>query len=181
MKALLAALAVASIWTLAGCADALPRRPDASALDVVGRLLAVNESDTRTQYGLADGTTWARLNDTFRVLYDLPGENTLFVAGHDSQGEYVLLVGDQDGLPPGCAYALRYGGTDWGDAVEGQGVLWRKAVDFTPLEGAEVRPGSAYPSNAALCLNERAEVTSIYLAEPAPGESGQAPSASAAS
>lgn len=181
MRRLLAALGVAAISILGSCADPLPSRPAASALDVVGVLLSVNEFDARTQYGLVDGTTWARPNDKFRILYDVPGENTLFVAGHDSQGEFVLLVGDQDGLPVDCTYALRFGGTDWGDAIESQGVLWRKTDDFTGLAGTPVGSGSAYPSNTGICLDGRAEATAVYLAEPPAGESDEAPPASAAS
>ena len=166
------------VGAVAACGTAPLTRPPAAALDVVGPLQNVSEFESRTQYSLVDGTVWARPNDRFRVLYDMPGSNTLFVSGHDSQGEYVLLVGDQDGLPEGCVYALRYGGRDWGDSIESQGVMWTKAEDFVGLDGKPLTSGADYPTNAGFCLDQQARVTSVYLAEPPEGS--QAPAGSAA-
>jgi hypothetical protein len=69
------------------------------------------------------------------------GRNDLFVAGIDGQGEYVLLIGGQDGLPEDCPYALRHGGRDWGDAIEAQGLLWLKANGFKSLNGSSLAVG----------------------------------------
>jgi len=138
---------------------------------VIGPLLNVNEGDSRTMFSLADGTSWARDNDQFRTLYDLRGENTLFVAGHDNQGDYVLLVGDQDGLPEDCKYALRYGGRDWGDSIESQGLLWQKAPGFSQEE-AVVNSGEAYPENAGFCLDDQGRIASVYLARPPSASEG---------
>jgi hypothetical protein len=170
-------LALTVIVVSTACSTPVPVRPPPQALEVVAPLLSVSEFETRTMYSLTDGTSWTREKDQFRVLYDLPGVNTLFVAGRDAQGEYVLLVGDQDGLPDGCAYALRYGGRDWGDSIEAQGLLWPKAPGFDD-SAAAVQSGQAYPTNAGFCVDDQASVTSVYLAEPLDG-SGQAPAASA--
>jgi hypothetical protein len=128
--------------------------------------MSSSEGDERTTYSLVDGRTWVRPNDQFRILYELQSGATLFVAGSDNDGEYVLLIGGQDGLPAACRYALRYGGRDWGDSIESQNLLWEKAPAFVGLNGPDLQSGSAYPDNAGFCLNDKAQVTSVYLAEP---------------
>ena len=106
-----------------------------------------------------------RANDQFRLLYDMPGSRTLFVAGHDQQGTFVALVGSQDGLPVSCPFAVRYGGREWGDAIESQGVMWLKAAGLES-EVATPATGSAYPDGTVLCLDEEARVKSLLLVSP---------------
>jgi len=160
-----------------GCGVEPPVKPPPPVIDTIGVLAGLAEFDGRVRYSLADGRQWDHPKDQFRILYDMPGRDTLFVAGTDSVGAYVLLVGSQDGLPVDCRYSLRYGGTDWGDSIASQGLLWPKADAFVPLPD---RPGSAsdYPSNSALCLDDRGSVTSVYLAVP-PEDEDSAPVPSA--
>ena len=166
-----------TLMAIAGaCSVSLPVRPAAPSIEKIGIVTGVNAYTDRTTYTFADGSAWDRPNDQYRVIYDLMGRQTLFVAGTDQDGTYVLLVGSQDGLPVDCAYALRYGGRDWGDGVESQGLLWPKAAAFA---GLAVQPtvGTEYPGNAGFCLDDRGQVTSVYLAEP--GSDGPVPVGSA--
>ena len=158
------------------CSVSLPVRPADQSIEKIGVVTGGTDSQDRTTYTFADGSAWDRPKDQYRVIYDLMGRQTLFVAGTDQDGTYVLLVGSQDGLPADCAYALRYGGREWGDAVESQGLLWPKAEAFT---GLAVQPGvgAEYPGNAGFCLDDRGQVTAVYLAEP--GSDGPVPVGSA--
>lgn len=160
-----------------GCGFEPPVKPPPPVIETIGVLAGLAEFDGRVRYSLADGRQWDRPKDQFRILYDMPGRDTLFVAGADSVGAYVLLVGSQDGLPVDCRYALRYGGTDWGDSIASQGLLWPKADTFVPLPDGP-GSGSDYPSNAAFCLDDRGSVTSVYLAVP-PEDEDSAPVPSA--
>ena len=98
----------------------------------------------------------------------MPGSRTLFVAGTDTEGTFVALVGSQDGLPDECPFAVRYGGREWVDAIESQGVLWQKAPGFErPGFESEVNlpaGGDPYPDNAVLCLDGDARVSRVMLA-----------------
>ncbi len=163
---------------VAACGVSLPVRPAAPMIDTIGVLSGINASTDRTTYTLADGRVWDRPNDQFRVAYDMPAAQTLFVAGADQDGTYVLLVGGQEGLPEDCPYALRYGGLDWGDAVESQGLLWPKAAGFTGIPD-QPDVGADYPGNAGFCLDDHGRVTSVYLAEPGLGAPVPAGSAAA--
>ena len=163
-----------------GCSPLAATRPDAQTFQAVGILSGLSEFDKRIAYTLEDGRTWDRPKDQFRIVYDLPAGETLFVAGLDKTGTYVLLIGGQDGLPPDCPHSLRYGAREWGDAIESQGYLWRKAENFavlTPSPGV----GAEYPGSAIVCLDAEANVTAVLQltppegSEPAPAGSATAP------
>lgn len=162
------------------CDQAVPTRPPDQQLDTVGTLADMSVGEDRAWYNLADGTTWSRPTDQFRVLYDLPSRTTLFVAGIDGQGEYVLLIGGMDGLPEDCPYALRYGGREWGDAIEAQGLLWPKANGFRALNGSSPAVGEEYPGDPGFCLDDQARVTSVYVVVPPSDPSTDQPAGSAA-
>lgn len=164
----------------AGCSPFAATRPGAQTFEAVGILTGLSEGDTRITYTLADGRVWDRPKDQFRIVYDMPAGETLFVAGQGQGGTYVLLIGGQQGLPADCPYSLRYGGREWGDAIESQGYLWRKADTFavlTPTPGV----GAEYPGNAIVCLDAEANVTAVLQltppdsSEPAPAGSANAP------
>lgn len=178
-SAVLVAL-LSSALIVGACGQAVPTRPPGQQLDTVATLAGLSVSEDRAWYDLADGTTWSRPTDQFRVLYDMPSTTTLFVAGVDGKGEYVLLIGGQEGLPENCPYALRYGGREWGDAVEAQGLLWPKANGFTALNGSSPGVGEAYPGNAGFCLDDQARVTSVYVVAPPADSSTDQPASSAA-
>ena len=168
-------LAVLAGGLVAAC-GAVPVRPEPPTVDMVGPLAAVHEFDDSITYELQDGREWARPKAEYEVVYDMPSGATLFVGLSDPRGSYVLLVGGQDGLPADCPYALRYGGTDWGDAIESQGFLWAKASDFVPLDSG---PGSGarYPDEAGFCLDDDGHVRSVYVLSPDDSDSGPAASA----
>jgi hypothetical protein len=173
-------LALAVGLAATGCSPFAAARPDAQTLQAVGILSGSSEAEAKTTYTLSDGRTWDRPKDEFRVVYDMPSGETLFVAGQDNAGTYVLLIGGQEGLPADCPYALRYGAREWGDAIESQGYLWHKAGTFevrTPSPGV----GAEYPGSALSCLDADANVTAVLQAtppessEPAPVGSATAP------
>lgn len=177
-RSALLTLAVGIVAT--ACSPLAATRPDDQRFEAVGILSDLREGATRITYTLADGRVWDRPKDQFHIVYDLPSRETLFVAGQDKDGTYVLLIGGQQGLPADCPYSLRYGGREWGDAIESQGYLWHKADMFavvTPSPGV----GADYPSNALLCLSADAEVTAVLRAtppdgtEPVPAGSAKAP------
>lgn len=174
MIRLLVAASLALV-VLLGCGTP---RPAPSQIETAGELVSSSASEGQSLYSLADGTSWVRPNDQFRVLYDMPGTRTLFVSGTDGQGTFVALVGSQDGLPADCPFAVRYGGREWGDAIESQGIMWRKAPELdsaipTPASGAD------YPDNAILCLDSEGSVVRLIVATPPSGEPQPAGSAQA--
>ena len=103
------------------------------------------------------------------------------MAGTDAEGSFVALVGSQDGLPDECPFAVRYGGREWVDSIESQGVVWQKAPGFErPGFESEVNlpaAGDPYPDNAILCLDGDARVTRVMLARPPTDDPGAVGSA----
>lgn len=176
-RAAMVAVIVGSV--LASCSSSTVTRPDFLEFQAVGVLGGIEEFETRTVYTLADGRKWDRPNDQFRVAYDMPAAQTLFVAGQDKDGAFVLLIGGQQGLPADCPYSLRYGGREWGDAIESQGFAWHKAGSFAGLADNPA-VGAEYPGNTLFCLDADAEVTAALQAIPdssddAPQQSATAP------
>lgn len=163
---------------VAGCSAVPATRPDFPEFQAVGVLSGIEAFEARTVYTLADGRTWDRPNDQFRVAYDMPAAQTLFVAGQDQEGLYVLLIGSQQGLPADCLYSLRYGGREWGDAIESQGFLWHKASSFAGLATTPAA-GADYPDNTLFCFNADAEVTAALQAVPNSSDSAPQQSATA--
>jgi hypothetical protein len=174
----LLALVVGLVAT--GCSPLAASRPDAQGFEAVGILSGLSEANTTTTYTFADGRTWDRPKDQFRVVYDMPAGETLFVAGQDKTGPYVLLIGGQQGSPPDCPYSLRYGAREWGDAIESQGYLWHKSDDFATLT-LSPGVGAEYPGSVIVCLDAGANVTAVLRvtppegSEPAPAGSATAP------
>lgn len=116
-------------------------------------------ADPIRTYILADGRSFSvSMNDT-RVLFE-GGLGSPFVLGTDARGSFVAVFSRQDGLPRDCHIvpAGGYDGIDRGPFVEVEGVLWRKAPNFTSQPAVPLSPGAA-PSTQ-YCFNERAEVTS---------------------
>jgi hypothetical protein len=167
-------LAIVAVTALAaGCTSLVgPTRPAFPDFQTIGEVASVSEGAADTTYSLSNGQVWKRQNGQFRVAYDMSGDRTLFIAGQDQQGAYILLVGSQQGLPDDCTYALRYGGREWGDAVESQGFVWRKSGAF---EVAPPMPalGGDYPGNTVFCLDEAAEVASFFEASADPSSAPQ--------
>lgn len=162
----LLALVVGLVAT--GCSPLAAVRPDPQTFQTVGILSGIHEANETTTYLFADGRIWDRPKDQFRLVYDLPAGETLFVAGQDKTGTYVLLIGGQEGLSPDCPHALRYGAREWGDAIESQGYLWHKADSFavlTPSPGV----GAEYPGSAIVCLDAEANVTAVLQLTPPEG------------
>jgi len=138
-----------------------PTEPASPSIDTVGQLVGLREYGDRVVYQLDDGRV-EREKGYFRVAYDLTAGDTLVVAGSDGLGAFVALIGRPDGAPTGCEHVMRYGGREWGSAIESQGILWQKAPAFkadVPIP----RVGEQYPASALLCLNDQARVVSVRL------------------
>jgi len=140
-------------------------KPSPPTLELAGELQTSHESDGSITYFLKDGRQWGKPTADFRIAYDMASDSTLLVAGSDSEGEFVALVGSQPGLPAGCTFALRYDGVDWGDSIESQGILWRKRSDFTAGQAAPT-DGQAYPNATVFCLDAMAQVVAAIQVDP---------------
>ncbi len=165
---------VALLVVISGCATNPPTTPTGSpagvkpsppAIELAGELQTSHESDGSITYFLKDGRQWRKPTDAFRIAYDMASDRTLFVAGSDSNGEFVALVGSQPGLPAGCTFALRYDGVDWGDSIESQGILWKKRLDFTAGQAAPTA-GHAYPNATVFCLDSMGHVVAAIQVHP---------------
>jgi hypothetical protein len=140
---------------------------------MVGTIEATEEYADRFLVRLVDGRVWERPHDQFRVPYRLGSSPLLFVAGRDTQGTYILLIGSLPGLPDDCRYPIGHGGREWGDAIEAEGFLWQKSPSF-PASAIPI--GIAYPKSVQFCLDEQARVESSTSLQP-PGSDGPAGSA----
>ena len=147
-----------------GCepAEPTPPMPSPQAIELVGviRETAVNADSTR--YELEDGRVWERPTDDFRVAYDNGGNGSLLIVGIDDQGEYVIVAGGIEGLPPECRWVIGPDGRDWGHSIESIGLLWAKSPDFAPSSGA-IELGESYPSRTRFCLDEQARVSTTTV------------------
>jgi hypothetical protein len=142
------------VAVLAACGVPAPSSPRWVSIETVGILADERVYADHTEYILSDGRMWTRQNDGFRIAYQAPSGSTLFVAGSDDDGAYVLLVGGQDGLPPECAHAIGYGGTDLGSGVAVEGFVWPKAPGFA----GETIP-TTYPTTTRFCLDDQARIS----------------------
>jgi hypothetical protein len=163
-----------ALAAIASACNGLVPSPPAATINQVGSLAGVRETSEGVEYTLTDGTIWTGRTGQYRVAYDMSGAETLFVRGTDRDGTFVMLIGDQDGLPGSCRFALRYGAVDAGTEVRAQGVLWPKSGGFS----TDAVPSAVgeYPSNSVVCLDEAGSATGVILATP----SGSGGAASAA-
>jgi hypothetical protein len=165
---------VALLLAISGCTSNPPVtptsppagvKPSPPTIEVAGELETSHESGGSITYFLKDGRQWSKPTADFRVAYDMASDRTLLVAGSDTKGEFVALVGSQPGLPAGCTFALRYDGVDWGDSIESQGLLWRKRPDFSAGQAAPTA-GQAYPNATVFCLDAMAQVQAAIQVGP---------------
>ena len=158
MRAVLGLIAVLVCASCGGASpgpsSSPPQRPPAIEADTIGLLVGEHVYADRTEFLLANGTSWTRPNSGFRRVYDRPAGSTLFIAGSDSSGPWVLLVGGQDGLPSDCTHAIGYGGVDFGDGVAAAGFLWPKAPSFSGTADTSI-----YGSLTRFCLDNQARVS----------------------
>lgn len=149
-------LAVATL--VVACGEAKPaQRPSPPALEAVGVVVDELYFDDRTVFKLVDGTVWERRNDQFRFRYQYSARSTLFVSGTDAEGTYVYLIGGSRDIPAECRHAIGWGGREWGDGIEVEGLLWMKAPAFsTSVDPVPV--GIEYPTTIRFCLDDRARV-----------------------
>jgi hypothetical protein len=136
--------------------------PSPQAITLVGviRHTAVDEDSTR--YELEDGRSWERPTVAFRVAYDNGGNGSLLIVGNNDEGEYVVVAGGIEGLPPECRWVIGPDGRDWGRSVESIGLLWPKGPNFAVSSGG-VALGKPYPSRTRFCLDEHARVTTTVV------------------
>lgn len=162
----------------AGC-GATPQLPaNLATPSTVGALTGLREDAVGVTYTLADGSKWTTANAPARVVYDFPGERTLFVAAAGAGREALIaLVGNQQGAPTECKYSLRYGGRNWGTGVEAAGILWPKSESFASSV-ADPSIGGEYPSNTAFCLDDAGAIVTAYMAKPPTASEQPVPSES---
>jgi hypothetical protein len=146
-----------------GTTGPISTRPPLRDLETVGLLETEELYADHRVFRLKGGQVWDRPNDAFRVAYEQPAGSTLFVAGSDAEGTFVLLIGGQDGLPSTCEHAIGYGGRDWGNAIEAEGFLWTKSAAYA---GPDLPIGAELPSTVRVCLNERAHATAVVDIRP---------------
>ena len=168
-RALAAVIISAVLAGGCGTPAPIPTRPPFPNLETIGVLATQEIYADRRVFRLADGRVWGRSNEAFRIPYAQPAGSTLFVAGSDSLGTFVLLIGGQQGLPAECIHAIGYGGREWGDAIEAAGFLWRKS----PVYSASALPvGSEYGTTTRFCLDDSARVTSLVVIGPTDDQGG---------
>ncbi len=161
--------AVLMAAAVAACGAPAPSHPPRIAIETVGLLADERVYADHTEYELQDGRTWARPNDEFRIAYQAPSGSTLFIAGADDGGPYVLMIGGQDGLPPECTHAIGYGGTDLGDGIAVEDFLWPKAPGYA----GDLSP-TTYPTTTRFCLDDqgrvaaRVDISMLADASPSP-------------
>jgi len=173
-KARAALLCGVALLVASACQSLTPSsRPRSQVISTVGVVEDTEEHSDRLVIRLVGGQVWERPKDQFRIIYQAGSSPTLFVAGLDSKGTYVLLIGSLPGLPQECRYALGVSGRDWGDAVEAGGSLWPKAPNFR----GSVTVGMEYPKDVRFCLNDHAQVESAVVPSPSEG-TDSVPSAS---
>lgn len=136
--------------------------PSAQAVELVGVIANTVVDTETTRYELEDGRVWQRPTEDFRVVYDQGGNGSLLVVGNDDEGEYVVVAGGIEGLPPECRWVIGPDGRDWGGSVESLGLLWAKSPGFTAPE-PPVAIGDTYASRTRFCLDDMARVSSTTV------------------
>jgi hypothetical protein len=136
--------------------------PSPQAIELVGVIRQTAVDTDSTRYELEDGRIWQRPTDEFRVAYDHGGNGSLLIVGNDDEGEYVVVAGGIEGLPPECRWVIGPDGRDWGGSIESIGLLWTKSPAFVPPP-AGVALGESYPSRTRFCLDEQARVSTTTV------------------
>jgi hypothetical protein len=158
--------AAALLIAVSGVIACNPAEPTPSlnpqAIELVGVIRQTAVDTTNTRYELEDGRIWERPTDQFRVVYDHGGIGDLLVVGNDDQGEYVVVAGGIEGLPPECRWVIGPDGLDRGTSVETIGLLWQKGPAFAPSANAGAI-GDAFPSRTRFCLDDQARVTTTTI------------------
>lgn len=133
--------------------------PGISEITAVG--VVVEESDRApiTEFLLQDGRALSYDLSVVRVVERGGGEPRLLVAGRDSDGEWLAVVGHQDGTPPGC-HVLNQRGYELGPSIAIAGIRWPKAPTLS-WPGQVPPIGQPYPANARFCLDDAGRVNRI--------------------
>lgn len=150
--------------------DAHPDAPWPPLLQTIGILAGLREDAGTFAYTLIDGRTWTRVKDQFRIRYDMASDRTLFVAGNDEQGSYVLLIGSQQGVcrirvctpsdTAGASGAIR---SRAGDSCGARARHSRVSIRASPSAR------SALSERCRACLDNAATVTGVLRATPEGG------------
>lgn len=158
-RALLIA-AFASAALLLGCSgwESATPAPSRSDVLVVGTVQQASENGPISEFRLADGRTLSFDLSVVRPVHLGGGEPLLLVSGRDENGEWMALIGHQDGTPDGC-HVLNEAGFDFGASIAIAGVQWPKAPTFVWTNAPG--PGSLYPGGTRFCLDDTARVSQI--------------------
>lgn len=148
-------------WLAAETPPPLDHVPGPSQIQVVGPIVGESTRDQVTEFEIADGLVVSVDLSKKRQVVPPGGSPALLVVGVDDRGEWVAVIGHQDGTPEGC-HVLNSVGYELGDSLAIAGVRWQKATDFTtPIPAPAV--GRPYPDGTRFCLNGVAEVDRVLL------------------
>jgi hypothetical protein len=126
---------------------------------VPGTIVSEATRDSVTEFTLADGRVISVDFSTKRRVGPPGGGPSILVLGRDDRGEWVAVIGHQDGTPEGC-HVLNQVGYDLFDSIAIGGVRWRKAPGFHAA--IRVPPlGQPYDPGSRFCLDEKAQVTEV--------------------
>ncbi len=158
------------MWLLAcslvsGCAPAALPTAEPTATPSLSRILTVGEVLTEqarapsVSFGLADGRTVSFDLGSTRLIARGAGEPSLLVAGRDDTGEWLAVIGHQDGTPDDC-HVLNQPGYEMGTTIAIAGIRWTKAPALQ-AQGLTPARGAAYPDGTRFCLDSLARVTTV--------------------
>lgn len=140
-----------------GCAEPLASPPSPPRIEMAGVIEEVHISDPDRTYVLVDGRRWEGRVDQVRVVMDWGGgQGDLFVSGSDAEGQFIALLGHQDGLPADCHFTPD-AGIERGRYVQIRGILWPKSSSFKSTINVP-SPGQSYPGGTRFCFDDRGEV-----------------------
>lgn len=165
MTSRLAALAAAAV--LSACLGPQASRPPPSTIVAIGLIAEERENDGSLWFQLEDGQTWEATTGTYRRISDWGMR--LLVAGTDASGIWVATFGPQQGLPADCYFSPEVG-TEWGDGIAINGVVWPKAPSFVADSTPSI--GRDYPGGTRFCLNPAGQIASTIpnTYRPSPAE-----------
>ena len=133
--------------------------PPQSRLVSLGEIAAERHRAQLAEFDLADGTRLSFDLHATRVIVRGGGRPALLVAGRDDAGEWLAILGHQDGTPDGC-HVLNQTGHELGSSIAIAGARWTKAPGLASAGGPPPL-GAAYPPGTRFCLDGSARVNAI--------------------
>lgn len=136
--------------------ESTPPQAASSTFDVVGVVTGHSVTSNRLIFDLEGGDTVEFDRDVVRVLFESGAAPRLLISGRDKSGDWLVVVGGQEGMPSDCS-VVNAAGIEWGKRIDLFGILWPKSDAFQvdmPLPAL----GSPYPDGTRFCLDASARV-----------------------